>query len=249
MIELKNIHVFFNKGTQLENHVLKGLDLTIQKGDFVTVIGGNGAGKSTLMNVLAGDITPEQGQLIIAGQDLTKQRTENRSKQIARIFQDPMIGTFSHLTIEENLSLASKRGEKRGLGLALKKVQREYFRNKLKSLDMGLENRLCDRVSLLSGGQRQALSLVMASIQKAEVLLLDEHTAALDPKTAKIILDLSKKVIDEHHLTTLMITHSMSQALEFGNRTIFMQQGQIVRDLAKDERKSLSPSDLLDFFS
>ncbi len=249
MIKLKNIHVFFNKGTQLENHVLRGLDLSIKKGDFVTIIGGNGAGKSTLMNVLAGDISPDLGQVIITGQDLSKQITEARTKQVARIFQDPMVGTFSHLTIEENLSLASKRGERRGLGVALKHCQRGIFRDKLKSLDMGLENRLGDRVSLLSGGQRQALSLVMATIQKAEVLLLDEHTAALDPKTAKIILELSRKVITEHSLTTLMITHSMAQALDFGDRTVFMQQGQVVRDLAKQERKALSPEDLLEFFS
>ncbi|MBP6218747.1 MAG: ATP-binding cassette domain-containing protein [Oligoflexales bacterium] len=249
MIHLKDIHVFFNRGTQLENHVLKGLNLLVQEGEFLVVIGGNGAGKSTLMNVVAGDVLVDQGQVFVGGSDLTGKATVKRSGKIARIFQDPMIGTFSHLTIEENLSLSMKRGERRGFAQALKRSSLELFREKLRFLGMGLENRLKDQVCLLSGGQRQALSLVMATMHNADVLLLDEHTAALDPKTARIILEISQKILLECHLTTIMITHSMSQALEFGDRTIFMQQGVIVKDLSQNERKGLLPQDLVEFFS
>ena len=248
MIVLKNIEVIFNKGTQVENHVLKNLSLEIKEGEFITVIGGNGAGKSTMMNVLTGEVRPNQGSVVIDNQDLTNCATHERAKNIARIFQDPMIGTFSHLSILENLCLAYKRGQRRGMGSAKSKSLQSMFANRLTSLDMGLETRWHDKVSLLSGGQRQALSLVMATLQKAKILLLDEHTAALDPKTARLILTLSEKMIEEYKLTTLMVTHSMSQALSFGTRTLAMQQGEIVRDWQGAERNKLSPADLLTFF-
>jgi len=248
MIELKNIHVLFNKGTQIENHVLKGVDLQIKEGEFITVIGGNGAGKSTLMNVLTGDLIPNEGSVHIDGKDLTKVGTVQRSGQVTRIFQDPMIGTFAHLSILENLALATQRGLKRGLKCAVSNSSCEHFKTRLAKLNMGLENRLNDQVSLLSGGQRQALSLVMATMQKAKILLLDEHTAALDPKTAKLILHLTQEIVGQEKLTALMVTHSMTQALEFGTRTLVMKEGRIVRDLLGEKRKELNPVDLISLF-
>lgn len=248
MIKLQNIDVVFNKGTNLENHVLKSLNLNISEGEFITVIGGNGAGKSTLLNVLSGEITPLRGKVEIDGEDCTKRSTEERAGSIARIFQDPMIGTFSHLSILENLALASQRGKRRGWGRAVKGSHLEYFKTRLSKLDMGLENRLGDQVSLLSGGQRQALSLVMASLEKSKILLLDEHTAALDPKTARVILDLTREIIEEQKLTAFMVTHSMHQALDFGTRTLVMKQGIIEKDLRAEERKTLGASDLLALF-
>jgi putative ABC transport system ATP-binding protein len=248
MIQLSNIHVIFNKGTQIENHALKGVNLKIQEGEFITVIGGNGAGKSTLMSVLTGELLSNTGSLSIDGEDCTRKGTVQRSAQVARIFQDPMVGTFSHLSILENLAIATQRGQKRNLRQAIQKNSTQVFKDKLMKLDMGLEKRLNDRVSLLSGGQRQALSLVMATLQKAQILILDEHTAALDPKTARLILELTREIVEESMITTLMVTHSMHQALEFGTRTLLMKQGEIVEDLDGEQRKELTPAHLLDLF-
>lgn len=248
MIELQNIQVTFNKGTQLENHVLKGINMSIKEGEFVTVIGGNGAGKSTLMNVLAGDIKPSKGKIIVNGDDITNLPTYKRANLIARIFQDPMLGTFADLTIEENLSLAFKRGKFRGLDFALSTSLRERFKEALAEVGIGLERRLKDKVALLSGGQRQALSLVMAAMQESKILLLDEHTAALDPKIAKSVLEMTARIVKGHKLTAIMITHSMTQALEYGNRTIMMYHGKIIKDIKNQERSLLSPDNLLKFF-
>lgn len=248
MIALNNIHVIFNKGTQIENHALKGLNLQIQGGEFITVIGGNGAGKSTLMSVITGELIPTSGTLSIQGEDCTYKGTVQRSGQVARIFQDPMVGTFSHLSILENLAIAKKRGQVRSLNKAINKTDYSYFKDKLKMLDMGLEKRLEDRVSLLSGGQRQALSLVMATLLEAQILILDEHTAALDPKTARLILDLTREIVEESKMTTLMVTHSMHQALDFGTRTLLMKQGEVLQDLDNEKRKLLTQTDLLSFF-
>jgi putative ABC transport system ATP-binding protein len=248
MIELQDIKVIFNQDTQLENKVLKNISFKVEEGDFVTIIGGNGAGKSTLMNVLSGDIMPNNGKVIIDNQDVTGFSIERRSGMVARIFQDPMIGTFSGLTIEENMSIAFKRGKNRSWKHSLTNELREKFREALSEINMGLEMRLKDEVASLSGGQRQALSLVMATIQNCKILLLDEHTAALDPKIAKVILNLTKKIIERHKLTALMITHSMNQALEYGNRTIMMYHGKIVRDMYGKARNKLSPDDLVKYF-
>lgn len=248
MIELKNTHVYFNKGTKIENHVLKGIDLKVLDGQFVTIIGGNGAGKSTLMNVLAGNIVPQKGQVFIDGIDVTKTNPTDRSAMVSRVFQDPMIGTFADLTIEENMALAYKRGKSRGLGQGLNTQSREYFKQELSVLEIGLEDRLNDTVSSLSGGQRQSLSLVMATLLGSKILLLDEHTAALDPKIAKNIMQVTDKIIKKHKLTALMITHSMTQALEFGDRTIMMYHGEIVRDMFGNERNALSADELIKYF-
>ncbi|MBI2602693.1 MAG: ATP-binding cassette domain-containing protein [Deltaproteobacteria bacterium] len=248
MIELQNVHVVFNQGTHLENHVLRGLDLKLDEGEFVTVIGSNGAGKSTLMNVLTGEIQVSSGDFFLDGNSLIELAPEQRSKKIARIFQNPLLGTFANLTIEENLSLALRRGCRRGRRLALDKKRRGEFKQALAKLDIGLENRLQDRVALLSGGQRQALSLIMATMQEAKLLLLDEPTAALDPKMAKTVLSLTKRIVEEKHLTTLMITHSMSQALEYGNRTLLLHQGRIEKDIMGTERRRLAVEDMLSYF-
>lgn len=248
MIELHNTHVYFNKNTKLENHVLKGLNLKILDGQFVTIIGGNGAGKSTLMNVLAGEISPTDGKIFIDNVDVTNISTEARSHLVSRVFQDPLKGTFAELTIEENMALANKRGNRRGLGISLDNKIREYFRQALADLHIGLEDRLGDKVSSLSGGQRQALSLVMATLRESKILLLDEHTAALDPKMARKIMKLTDKIIKKHKLTALMITHSMSQALEFGDRTIMLYHGKIVKDMVGENRDNLSAEDLIKYF-
>lgn len=248
MIELKDLHVIFNKGTKIENHVLKGIGLKVFDGQFVTIIGGNGAGKSTLMNVLSGNIKPCKGKVFIDNLDVTNISPEARSSMVSRVFQDPMLGTFADLTIEENMSLAMKRGETRGLSLSLNAAARDKFRDTLSDIGIGLEDRLTDKVASLSGGQRQALSLIMATLLGSKILLLDEHTAALDPKIAKKIMQLTGKIIKRHKLTALMITHSMSQALEYGDRTIMMYHGKIVRDMFGDERKRLSSADLIKYF-
>ncbi len=248
MIELKNINVIFNKGTQLENKVLKNINLNVTESEFVTIIGGNGAGKSTLMNVLSGDINPDKGQILIDQKNITQLSIEERSGMVARVFQDPMMGTFSGLSIEENMSIAYKRGHTRRLKHSLNDQLRDKFCEALSELDMGLENRLKDEVSSLSGGQRQALSLIMTTLQDSKILLLDEHTAALDPKIAKVIMNITEKIIRKHHLTALMITHSMTQALEYGDRTIMMYHGEIVRDIHGKKRNTLSPEDLIKYF-
>jgi putative ABC transport system ATP-binding protein len=249
MIKLSNIHVIFNQGTQLENHVLKGLDLSISEGEFVTIIGGNGEGKSTLMNILAGDTLALKGEIFIDNQRITRWPTQKRAKMVARIFQDPIMGTYSDLTIAENLSLAYKRGEYRGLRLSLKSTLIKKFQQVVSGLQLGLEDRLQDKVANLSGGQRQALSLVMATLQESKILLLDEHTAALDPKIASKIMELTNEIIYQKKLTTLMITHSMQQAISYGTRTIMLHQGKIAKNIVGNQRQSLTAEDLLAYFN
>ncbi|RTK93532.1 MAG: ATP-binding cassette domain-containing protein [Rickettsiales bacterium] len=248
MIEIKNLNVVFNKDTKIENHVLKNINLKILDGQFVTIIGGNGAGKSTLMNIISGNIKPNTGQIFIDDVDVTKMSVEKRSALVSRVFQDPRIGTFADLTIEENMSIAYKRGKIRSLALSLNTSLQSHFQEALSEIEIGLENRLKDKVSSLSGGQRQALSLIMATLLGSKILLLDEHTAALDPKIAKRIMQLTAKIIKKHNLTALMITHSMTQALEYGDRTIMMYNGEIVRDMQGNERGELSASDLVKYF-
>lgn len=248
MISLKDIGVVFGRGTPLEKKALAGIDLEIEQGMFVTVIGSNGAGKSTLLGVLAGDIVPTFGKVTIAGTDVTRKPTTRRAELVARVFQDPLAGSCGALTIEENLALAERRGKRRGLTRALNSARRTIFRERIADLNLGLENRLGDRMDLLSGGQRQAVSLVMATLTDSQMLLLDEHTAALDPGMAEFIMGLTEKVVSERKLTTLMVTHSMRQALDYGDRTIMLHGGEIVLDVSGDERKGLQIEDLIAMF-
>ncbi|MBP3194268.1 MAG: ABC transporter ATP-binding protein [Cardiobacteriaceae bacterium] len=248
MISAQNLYKTFNPHTPLENKVLRGLSLELTAGEFVSVIGSNGAGKSTLLNAIAGEITPDSGKIIIDGQDLSRLSLTERSRLVARVFQDPVAGTCSGLTIEENLALAMKRGTRRGLAPAVKQRYISRFRETLAALNLGLENRLSDRIGLLSGGQRQAVSLLMASLRPSSILLLDEHTAALDPKTADFVLKLTAEIVAEKKLTTLMVTHSMRQALDFGTRTVMLHRGQLVFDIGGEERKKYEVSDLLKLF-
>lgn len=245
MLEIKNVHKTFNPGTINEKKALNGLDLVLNEGDFVTVIGGNGAGKSTMLNMVAGVYPVDCGNIIIDGVDVTKLPEHKRAKYIGRVFQDPMTGTAASMQIAENLALASRRGQRRGLGAGLKHKEKEEYRELLKSLDLGLEDRLTSKVGLLSGGQRQAITLLMATLKKPKLLLLDEHTAALDPKTAKKVLDLTEKIVEENNLTTIMITHNMKDAIAIGNRLIMMNDGKIIYDVAGEEKKSLTTADLL----
>jgi putative ABC transport system ATP-binding protein len=249
MIAVQDVHVTFGRGTPLENHALRGLDITIPEGEFVTVIGSNGAGKSTLLNVLSGDASAEKGQVTIDGTDVTRWPAPRRAGLIARVFQDPMAGTCEGLSIEENMALAYARGRSRGLAPSLTKPRRSIFRDKLAVLGLGLENRLGDSMGLLSGGQRQAVSLLMATLTGMKILLLDEHTAALDPRTADFVLQLTRRIIEEQNLTALMVTHSMRHALDHGTRTVMLHEGQIAFDLAGDQRRGLDVSDLLKLFS
>lgn len=248
VLEMKNIHKSFEIGTVNENHVLKGIDLTIHEGDFITIIGGNGAGKSTLMNSIAGSFPVDEGKISLEGKDITNEPTMKRAKYIGRVFQDPRMGTASRLTIEENMAVAWKRGKKRGFGIGVKDEQRHGFQEALKRLDLGLENRMKMEIGLLSGGQRQAVTLLMASLVTPKLLLLDEHTAALDPKTSHMVLDLTKKIVEEEKLTTLMITHNMEQAIQYGNRLIMLNEGNIVVDIAGEEKQLLTIPDLLELF-
>ncbi|MFC4626464.1 ABC transporter ATP-binding protein [Daeguia caeni] len=248
MIEVSDIDVVFGRGTPLEKHVLKKINLTMDKGSFVTVIGSNGAGKSTLLGVLAGDVIPSAGKVVIAGNDVTRKTTAERAALVARVFQDPLAGSCGTLTIEENLALAAARGQKRGLAPALGQARRKWFRERVASLNLGLENRMADRMELLSGGQRQALSLVMATLAGSEVLLLDEHTAALDPGMAEFVMELTRTLITENGLTALMVTHSMRQALDYGDRTIMLHAGNIVLDVTGEQRKTLGVEDLIEMF-
>lgn len=227
---------------------LQGVTLDIKRGDFVCVIGGNGAGKSTLLNTLCGDVFPDKGSISIDNKDMTSLTSWQRAPAIARVFQDPMAGTCAGLTIEENMALAMGRGHKRSLRLALKKADREVFQAQLSRLKLGLENRLSDPIGLLSGGQRQAVSLIMAVLQPMKIIALDEHTAALDPKTAAFILELTHEIVEENHLTSLMVTHSMHQALELGNRTLMLHEGRVIFDVQGEERKGLTVADLLELF-
>ena len=249
MIEIDEVYKTFNPGTVDENPSIRGLSLKINDGDFVTVIGSNGAGKSTLMNLLAGSISADAGKIIIAGQNVSMMPEHKRARFIGRVFQDPKVGTATDLSVEENLSLAMKRQGKRGLKLALKKTYHESFKEKLSHLDLGLEERLGDSIGLLSGGQRQAITLLMASMIEPHILLLDEHTAALDPKTADRVMKLTDQIIEENRLTALMITHNMEQAVQYGNRLIMLHQGKVALDIAGEERKNLKVEDLLEQFS
>ena len=247
-LQLKNINKSFEISTVNENHVLKDLNFTVKEGDFITVIGGNGAGKSTLLNSIAGSFPVDSGSIYLDDADITNEDAYKRATHISRVFQDAKMGTATRLTIEENLAVAWKRGEKRKLKLGIRKQQRDFFQKELKVLELGLENRLKMEAGLLSGGQRQALTLLMATLVTPKLLLLDEHTAALDPKTSEMVLDLTDKIVKEKNITTLMITHSMDQALTYGNRLIMMNQGQIVVDVSGEEKEQLSVNDLLKLF-
>ncbi|ALD90826.1 ABC transporter ATP-binding protein [Cupriavidus gilardii] len=248
MLRAQDLKLTFNPGTPIETRALRGLSLEIPSGQFVAVIGSNGAGKSTFLNAISGDQMVDAGTITIDGNDVTRKPAWDRAPLVARVFQDPMAGTCEALTIEENMALAMARGSRRGFRPALNRSSRELFRDKLRLLNLGLENRLTDRIGLLSGGQRQAVSLLMASLQPSRILLLDEHTAALDPKTAAFVLELTARIVEENRLTTMMVTHSMRQALDYGQRTVMLHQGQVVLDVSGDERKGLDVPDLLRMF-
>lgn len=249
MLEIQNIYKTFNAGTVNEKTALNGVSLTLDDGDFVTVIGGNGAGKSTLLNAVAGVWQVDEGSVTIDGTNVTRLPEHKRAKFIGRVFQDPMMGTAATMQIEENLALAMRRGKARTLRAGITKAERERYRELLKILDLGLENRLTSKVGLLSGGQRQALTLLMATLQRPKLLLLDEHTAALDPKTAAKVLELSDRFVAEGNLTTLMVTHNMKDAIAHGNRLIMMNAGKIVFDVSGEEKKRLTVDDLLHAFT
>ena len=249
MLEIKGVYKTFNPGSVNEKHALNGLDIVLNEGDFVTVIGGNGAGKSTFLNAVAGVWPVDAGKIRIDGKDVTALPEYKRAKYLGRVFQDPMTGTAANMQIEENLALAARRGRRRGLRWEVTKGEREKYRDLLASLDLGLEDRLTAKVGLLSGGQRQALTLVMATLVKPKLLLLYEHTAALDPKTAAKVLEITDKVIAENNLTAIMITHNMSDALKHGNRLIMMNDGKIIFDVSGEEKKNLTVEDLLRKFS
>ena len=249
MLELINVCKTFNPGTVNAKTALNDLNLTLNDGDFVTVIGGNGAGKSTMLNAIAGSFQIDSGKIVIDGTDVTGLPEHKRAAFLGRVFQDPMMGTAPTMQIQENLALAARRGQHRGLKWGItQQEQQEYFR-RLKELDLGLEDRMKAKVGLLSGGQRQALTLLMAAMQKPKLLLLDEHTAALDPRTAAKVLELSDRIVEENHLTTLMITHNMKDAIAHGNRLIMMDAGHIVLDISGEEKKKLTVTDLLTLFS
>ena len=248
MIKVGELQLTFNQGTPIENHVLRGLNLNISKGEFVTIIGSNGAGKSSLLNVISGDLLSDSGSVIINRKNVTRWPAWKRAGLVARVFQDPVVGTCENLTIEENLAIAYNRGHSFTLSPALNRKLRTIFKEKLATLNLGLENRLSDMMGLLSGGQRQAVSLLMSTLQPSKILLLDEHTAALDPKTAQFVLELTDQIVSKNHLTTMMVTHSMKQALEYGNRTVMLHQGQVVLDVSGEERTKLTVNDLLAMF-
>jgi len=248
MLEISHVYKSFNIGTPVQKDALIDLNLHLKEGDFVTVIGGNGAGKSTMLNAVAGVFGVEKGCIRLAGKDVTKTPEYDRAKYIGRVFQDPLKGTAGDMWIEENLAMALRRGKKRTFRWGISNAEREQFAELLKTLDLGLESRLDSKVGLLSGGQRQALTLLMATIEKPQLLLLDEHTAALDPKTAKKVLDITNKVVTENQLTTLMITHNMKDAIRYGNRLIMMNDGHIIYDVSGEEKKNLKVADLLEKF-
>lgn len=248
MLEIKNIYKTFNPGTINEKRALNGLNLKLKEGDFVTVIGGNGAGKSTMLNAVAGTWPVDEGQIIIDGIDVTRLSEHKRAAYLGRVFQDPMNGTAATMGIEENLALANRRGKVRLLRQGITKKEREEYRELLKVLGLGLEDRLTSKVGLLSGGQRQALTLLMATLKKPKLLLLDEHTAALDPKTAAKVLEITDMIVNRDHLTTMMITHNMRDAIAHGNRLIMMMDGKIILDIEGEAKKKLTVRDLLDQF-
>ena len=249
MLKIENVFKTFNPGTVNEKKALRGLNLHLKPGEFVTVIGGNGAGKSTMLNCVAGAYFAESGKILIDGVDVTNLPEYKRAKFIGRVFQDPMMGTAANMWIEENLALAARRGKPRTLRSGITKEERAEYREKLKILDLGLEDRLTTKVGLLSGGQRQALTLLMATLQKPKLRLLDEHTAALDPKTAAKVLEATEKIVAKDNLTTMMITHNMKDAIQHGNRLIMMYEGRIVIDVSGEEKKKLTVPQLLELFS
>ena len=240
MLEIQNIHKTFNPGTINEKVALNGVNLNLNPGDFVTIIGGNGAGKSTTLNAIAGVWSVDEGKIIIDGVDITKLSEHKRALYLGRVFQDPMTGTAATMSIEENMAIAARRGERRGLGWGITKKERERYKEALKELDLGLEDRLSSKVGLLSGGQRQAITLLMASLKKPKLLLLDEHTAALDPKTATKVLETTDEIIKRNNLTTLMITHNMKDAIAHGNHLIMMMDGNIILDIKGEDKKKLT---------
>lgn len=245
MLDLMNVHKTFNLGTINEKKALNGVELHLDEGDFATVIGGNGAGKSTVLNAIAGVWPIDSGRILIDGQDVTGLPEHKRAAVLGRVFQDPMTGTTATMEIQENLALAARRGQRRGLSWGITKKERVQYRELLATLDLGLEDRMTSKVGLLSGGQRQALTLLMATLKKPKMLLLDEHTAALDPKTAAKVLALSDQIIEEHHLTAMMVTHNMRDAIVHGNRLIMMNEGKIILDIKGEEKKKLTVEDLL----
>ena len=249
MLEIREIRKTFNAGTVNEKVALNGVSLHLAPGDFVTVIGGNGAGKSTLLNSVSGALEVDEGQILIDGVDVTHLPEYKRAKYIGRVFQDPMMGTAATMQIEENLALAARRGKVRGLGSGITAAERKGYIEQLAMLDLGLENRMTAKVGLLSGGQRQALTLLMATLQKPKLLLLDEHTAALDPKTAAKVLETTQRIVEKDNLTTLMITHNMRDAIAYGNRLIMMYNGRIAVDVSGEEKKKLTVEQLLELFS
>lgn len=248
MLELKHVTKVFNRGTVNEKVALKDVSINVTDGDFITMIGGNGAGKSTMLNCVAGVFLPDEGQISIDGVDVSRLSEHKRAKYLGRVFQDPMMGTAADMTIEENLALASRRGQRRTLRWGVSAAERKEYKEQLARLELGLEDRMSSKVGLLSGGQRQALTLLMATLQKPKMLLLDEHSAALDPKTAKKVLSLSEEIVKENHLTTLMVTHNMRDALRYGNRLLMLYEGRPIVDVAGDEKKSLNVEDLLNLF-
>jgi len=249
MLQVQDAHLTFNPGTPIETRALRGMSLHIPAGQFVAVIGSNGAGKSTLLNAVSGDVGVDRGTILIDGRDVTSEPVWERADKVARVFQNPMAGTCETLSIEENMALASGRGLRRGLARSVTPAMREDYRARLATLGLGLENRLSDRIGLLSGGQRQAVSLLMAALQPSRILLLDEHTAALDPRTAAFVLELTCRIVEEAKLTTMMVTHSMRQALDVGQRTVMLHQGQVVLDVHGEERAGLDVPDLLNMFA
>ena len=249
MLELNNICKTFNAGTVNEKVVFEGLNFTLNDGDFVTVIGGNGAGKSTMLNIVAGVYAPDEGSVVIDGVDITKMPEHKRAKYIGRVFQDPRMGTATDMWVEENMAIADRRGKRRGLRWSITNKDRERYKKIIAQLDLGLEDRLSTKMGLLSGGQRQAVTLLMASLNNPKLLLLDEHTAALDPKTAEKVLQITDKIVSENKLTTIMITHNMRDAIKHGNRLIMMHEGRIIVDVKGEDKKKLTVEDLLELFN
>ncbi|WEV43766.1 ABC transporter ATP-binding protein [Lactobacillus sp. ESL0684] len=248
VLKIKNLHQTFEQGTVNENRVLRGVNLELAAGDFVTIIGSNGAGKSTLLNSIAGTLPIQQGKIILNDQDISKQSVTKRSKRISRVFQDPKMGTAVRLTVEENLALAMKRGQRRTFRAGVKKADRSFFKEQLAQLDLNLENRLDTEIGLLSGGQRQAITLLMATLRRPDLILLDEHTAALDPQTSITVMNLTEKLIAEQKLTAFMVTHNMEDAIRYGNRLIMLHQGRVALDLADEEKKQMTVPKLMELF-
>ena len=249
MLEIQDVHKTFNPGTINEKVALDGVNLTLEEGDFVTIIGGNGAGKSTTLNAVAGVFGVDSGRIIVDGDDITRLPEYKRAAFLGRVFQDPMTGTAATMSIEDNMAIAARRGTFRGLRWGVTKKERENFREQLRMLNLGLEDRLTSKVGLLSGGQRQAITLLMASLKKPKLLLLDEHTAALDPNSSATVMELTDQIVREKHLTSLMVTHNLKFAVQYGNRLLMMHEGHAVIDAADTEKEKLQMSDLLDRFN